>query len=90
MRILQFVWPILDSGYARERRVLGDKLGRNEPQIRINSGPRFSFASAAFSPQRAYDLTPQSMRGSPFSAQLIFDLISVDAFGMGFVFPGAA
>jgi hypothetical protein len=32
----------LDSGYALERRVFGDKLGRNEPQIRINSGPYFS------------------------------------------------
>lgn len=34
-----------------QRRVLGDKLGGNEPQFRIYSGSVFSFPSAAFFPQ---------------------------------------
>ncbi|MGJ4889585.1 hypothetical protein ACQR1Y_15400 [Bradyrhizobium sp. HKCCYLRH3099] len=52
-----------DSGYATQRRVLGNKLGRNEPQFRINSVSVFSLWTASFFPQ-------ESLRGVAISAAM--------------------
>ncbi|WP_315755740.1 MULTISPECIES: hypothetical protein [unclassified Bradyrhizobium] len=51
MQLLPFGLPLKTPDTLTQRRVLGDKLGGNEPQFRINSVSILSCPSAAFFPQ---------------------------------------